>query len=515
MLTTNEKKILEVLKELKKAKIEILEDKTGLPRSTLMSAIESLKTKKAVTVHTKKIEFIEPTDEGSKRAIQGLPERIIVNKVFEIGGKAKLKDLKNLTGLSEQEISIGLGWIRRKKWGRIESKYIKTYTVTAEGVKKEIIVKEAELIVDKIPLKSIVEHVLEKTSKTGYLRLDSLPMVEQKAALELISRNLLRKKSLEEVEVEIKPEGLKLLAEEREYISAITHDIIKRREWLVKEIKPYDIKALPPKVYPGKKHFYLEFIDMIKEILVSMGFEEAEGPIVEVELWNFDVLFQPQDHPAREIHDTFRLKFPNRVDIDDTIALRVKEVHERGGKSGSRGWRYSWRKDIAERLILRTQTTSVSVRFLAERKDPPIKMFTIGKVYRPDTIDAKHLPEFHQLDGIVMDRNLNFRNLLGILEEFFKQLGIDRVKFRPSYFPFTEPSVEGYIWHPKVGWVETFGAGMFRPEVLDVLDVKYPTAAWGIGVDRVAMIIMGINDIRNLYSQSISYLREAKVLWRF
>jgi len=199
--------------------------------------------------------------------------------------------------------------------------------------------------------------------------------------------------------------------------------------------------------------------------------------------------------------------------IDENIALKVKEVHERGGKVGSRGWRYSWSKDIAERLILRTQTTSVSVRFLAKRKEPPIKMFTIGKVYRPDTIDAKHLPEFHQLDGIIMDKGLNFRNLLGILQEFFRKLGIEKVKFKPSYFPFTEPSVEGYIWHPRVGWVETFGAGMFRPEVLEVLDVKYPTAAWGIGVDRVAMIIMGIDDIRDLYSQSISYLRNRRVLW--
>jgi len=514
MLTANERKVLEALKNLKRARLEVIEDNTSIPRSTLMSVIESLKSKKAIIVHIKKVEFIEPTDEGSKRAIEGLPERVIVEKVYRAGGRVKLEKIKDLVGLSEKEIAIGLGWIRRKKWGNIVSRMLKSRILTREGKVKEVAIRETELIVDSIPSKTVTEEILEKIVKVGSLRLDTLTNAERNAVSELLSRNLVRKKVYEEVEVEITSEGLKLLLEEKEYITAITHDIIKRKEWLIKEIKPYNIKAMPPRLYPGKKHFYLEFIDMIREILLSMGFEEAEGPIIEVELWNFDVLFQPQDHPAREIHDTFRLKFPNRMKIDENIALKVKEVHERGGKVGSRGWRYSWSKDIAERLILRTQTTSVSVRFLAKRKEPPIKMFTIGKVYRPDTIDAKHLPEFHQLDGIVMDKGLNFRNLLGILQEFFRKLGIEKVKFKPSYFPFTEPSVEGYIWHPRVGWVETFGAGMFRPEVLEVLDVKYPTAAWGIGVDRVAMIIMGIDDIRDLYSQSISYLRSKKVLWR-
>ena len=513
MLTANERKVLETLKNLRRARLEVLEENTGIPRSTLMSVVESLKSKKAIIVHARKIEFIEPTDEGSKRAIEGLPERIIVETVYNVGGRARLEKLRDLTGLSDREIAIGLGWIRRKKWGKIVSRKLKSHTLTPEGKVKEIVVRVTELVVDSIPSKTVTEKVLEKIVKIGSLRIDVLTDTERSVISELLSRNLIRKKVYEEIEVEITSEGLKLLLEEKEYITAITHDVIKRKEWLVKEIKPYDIKAMPPRLYPGKKHFYLEFIDMIREILLSMGFEEAEGPIIEVELWNFDVLFQPQDHPAREIHDTFRLKFPNRMKVDENIALKVKEVHERGGKVGSRGWRYRWSIDVAERLILRTQTTSVSVRFLAKRKEPPIKMFTIGKVYRPDTIDAKHLPEFHQLDGIVMDKELNFRNLLGILQEFFRKLGIEKVKFKPSYFPFTEPSVEGYIWHPRVGWVETFGAGMFRPEVLEVLDVKYPTAAWGIGVDRVAMIIMGIDDIRDLYSQSISYLRSRRVLW--
>lgn len=486
MLSENERKILRTLKELKGANVNILEEKTGIPKSTIMSVIESLKIKDAIKVKAKKIVFIEITSEGVQRAISGLPERIIVSKVLETGGKVKVKELLALTGLSEHDLSIGLGWIRKRGWGRIVS---------------------GELIVEREPEKIIVEETLEKLFERKILRLDELNVNEKNAIKELISRNLAKSREYEEVYVEIKPKGLELLYKEKEYITAITHDVIKRKEWLKKEIKPYDVKALPPKIYPGRKHFYLEFLDEIKKILLSMGFVEAEGPIIEVELWNFDVLFQPQDHPAREIHDTFRLEYPNRGVIEKDVALKVKEVHEHGGTCGSRGWGYVWSEDVSKRLILRTQTTSVSARFLMKHKEPPVKMFTIGKVYRPDTIDAKHLPEFHQLDGIVMDKDLNFRNLLGILEAFFKELDIEKVKFRPSYFPFTEPSVEGYIYHPSVGWVECFGAGMFRPEVLDILNIKYPTAAWGIGIDRVAMIIMGINDIRNLYSQDINYLR--------
>jgi len=140
-------------------------------------------------------------------------------------------------------------------------------------------------------------------------------------------------------------------------------------------------------------------------------------------------------------------------------------------------------------------------------------MFCLSKVFRPDVIDAKHSVEFHQLDGIIGDYVINFRHLLGILATIAKELGFEAIKFVPGYFPFTEPSVEGFVKHPKLGWVECLGAGLFRPEVLKPLDIDYQVIAWGIGVDRLAMIRLGINDIRDLHTMRLDKLRDSNY-WR-
>jgi phenylalanyl-tRNA synthetase alpha chain len=240
-----------------------------------------------------------------------------------------------------------------------------------------------------------------------------------------------------------------------------------------------------------------------------MGFEEYDGPYVEEEFWNFDLLFQAQDHPAREIHDSYILKKPKKGIIENAELMeRVRKTHENGWITGSRGWKYKWNPDITRRLVLRTQTTAVSMRYLNEHKEPPIKMFCISKVFRPDVLDSKHAMEFTQLEGIIGDNKITLRHLLGLLKNFAKTLGLGEVKFRPGYFPFTEPSVESFVKHPKLGWVEFVGAGMFRPEVLKPLAIKFPVIAWGIGFDRLAMIRLGINDIRELYSKRLDLLRE-------
>jgi len=129
-------------------------------------------------------------------------------------------------------------------------------------------------------------------------------------------------------------------------------------------------------------------------------------------------------------------------------------------------------------------------------------------VFRPDVLDAKHSMEFTQLEGIIGDRNITLRNLLGLLKKFAKALNLGEVKFRPGYFPFTEPSVESFVKHPKLGWVEFVGSGMFRPEVLMPLGIDFPVIAWGIGFDRLAMIRLGIDDIRELYTKKLDLLRE-------
>ncbi|MEM1642168.1 MAG: phenylalanine--tRNA ligase subunit alpha [Desulfurococcaceae archaeon] len=265
-------------------------------------------------------------------------------------------------------------------------------------------------------------------------------------------------------------------------------------------IKEFDLTVEPYAPYISRKHPFMQFIDDLRSILVSMGFEEVKGPHVESELWNFDVLFQAQDHPAREIHDTFFLKTPLRARPEWSLLERVKRVHEEG-------WRYEWSAERALRLVLRTQTTAVTARAIYQRGGGEYRVFTIDRNFRPENLDAKHSMEFYQLDGVMVGKNVNFKHLLYFFKELAAALGIKEVWFKPGYFPFTEPSVEGYIKHPKLGWIEVFPGGMFRPEVMKILGAEgYNAAAWGIGVDRLAMVILGLDDIRLLFTRDLRVL---------
>ncbi len=293
-------------------------------------------------------------------------------------------------------------------------------------------------------------------------------------------------------------------------VTALTSQMIRDGTWRGKRLKPFDLKMEYPTLDVATPHFFYEFLDYIREAMVGLGFEEVRGPLVEVEFWNFDALFQAQDHPAREIHDTFFVDVPlgEPPDIPGDVMARVRETHENGWVTGSVGWGYAWSEERARRPILRTQTTAVTVRTLYERGDGEYRVFTIGKVFRPEKIDPRHMVEFHQMDGIVVGRDLTFRNMLGVLETIARRLGMERVMFKPAYFPFTSPSVESYAYHPRLGWVEFGGAGIFRPEVVMPMGIRdSKVLAFGWGVDRIAMLLLGLDDIRDLFTHSIGEIR--------
>ncbi|MEM4848724.1 MAG: phenylalanine--tRNA ligase subunit alpha, partial [Ignisphaera sp.] len=277
--------------------------------------------------------------------------------------------------------------------------------------------------------------------------------------------------------------------------------------WKIYPIKPYNILALPPIKYAGKKHFFKEFVKMIKEIMISLGFEEIKDDYIIPEVWNFDILFQAQDHPSRDIHDILIVEGQADLTKFKEVVERIRFVHEKGGSSGSVGWGYTWSYEKASKLILRSHTTAVTAKALIGI-EVPVRLFTIARVFRRDNPDSRHSPEFTNFDGVVMERDLNFKKLLGLLTQILKYLGIEKLRFKPGYFPFTEPSVEGYGYVPGYGWIEIFGAGMFRPEVLEMLNVKYPVGAWGMGVERLAMVVFGINDIRFLFTRDIEFIRK-------
>ena len=238
------------------------------------------------------------------------------------------------------------------------------------------------------------------------------------------------------------------------------------------------------------------------------------GCLATTSFWNFDALYTPQDHPAREMQDTFFIKniegkLPNKKIFD-----AIKNAHEKG-VDGSKGWNYKWKEEEAKKVILRTHTTCLSAQTLASLKKEklPAKFFAVGKVFRNETLDWSHLFDFNMTEGIVIDKNANFRNLLGYLQVFFKKMGFEKTKFVPAYFPYTEPSVEIYVFHEeKKIWLELGGAGMFRPEVvIPFLDEWIPVLAWGPGFDRIIMDYYKIVDLRNFYSNNLKYLRNTKM----
>jgi phenylalanyl-tRNA synthetase alpha chain len=271
---------------------------------------------------------------------------------------------------------------------------------------------------------------------------------------------------------------------------------------------------------PGRSNPYAKFLENVKDKLVSLGFEEVDGPLVETEFWNSDALFMPQFHSARDIHDVYSIADKNTgiagnsasgialaKSIEEPWLSNVAAAHENGGATGSRGWNYGFDREFTRRLILRSQGTVLSAKTLTKAKIPG-KYFGVVRCFRYDRVDATHGTDFYQTEGIVLGEDVNLRTLLGMLEMFAVEVaGAKEVKYVPGYFPFTEPSVEVHIKHPVLGWFELGGSGIFRPEVTESLGVNVPVAAWGLGIDRMALMALGLNDLRELFSHNIENVR--------
>ncbi len=297
-----------------------------------------------------------------------------------------------------------------------------------------------------------------------------------------------------------------------EEVSQLNPELLKDGSWRTKRFRKYTISLRAPRIGMGKKHPYREFLDQVKTKLVSMGFQEMRGSLVETEFWNMDALFMPQFHPARDIHDVYFVKHPTHATkIAEPFRTNVMKAHQDGGKTGSTGWKYAFNAERAKRLVLRSQGTAVSARTLASAPAVPGKYFSLARCFRYDQVDATHATDFFQVEGIVLGEYINFRTLLGLLNLFAREVAqAKEVKFLPAYFPFTEPSVEMHVRHPRLGWMELGGAGLFRPEVTLPLGVNVPVIAWGLGLDRMAMVALGIHDIRELFTDNLELIRTTR-----
>ncbi len=296
-----------------------------------------------------------------------------------------------------------------------------------------------------------------------------------------------------------------------EEIGTVTPALLKSGDWKKGSFRGYNIAVPPARVIPGRTNPYVSFLESVKDKLCSLGFEEFDGPLVETEFWNSDALFMPQFHAARDIHDAYYVKNPTHAkSIEEPWLSNVAAAHQNGGNTGSRGWNYSFDRDFTRRLILRSQGTALSAHQLHKAKIPG-KYFGIARCFRYDKVDATHLSDFYQTEGIVLGDEVNLKTLLGFLEMFAVEIaGATEVKYVPGYFPFTEPSVEVHIKHPVLGWFELGGSGIFRPEVTKAMGIDVPVLAWGIGIDRMALMALGLNDLRELFSGDIEGVRLRK-----
>ena len=338
-----------------------------------------------------------------------------------------------------------------------------------------------------IPLKEQLEAIRSRAAA-------ELEQASDPQALEALRVKYLGKKG--ELTAILKQMG-GLSAEERPVIGqlanevrAFLEDVISRRAASLKaaelekklEAEKLDVTLPGTHREIGHKHPLTVVLDELKEIFIGMGFDIVEGPEVEYDYYNFEALNIPKNHPARDTQDTFY---------------------------------------INDNILLRTQTSSVQVRVM-EKQKPPIRVISPGRVYRSDAVDATHSPLFHQIEGLVVDKDVTFADLKGTLEIFVKQLyGEDSVvRFRPHHFPFTEPSAEldvqcfhchgeGCRLCKGEGWIELLGCGMVHPKVLSICGIDpevYSGFAFGIGLERIVMRRYNIDDLRLFYENDLRFL---------
>ncbi len=427
----------------------------------------------------------ELTNEGKRIQKEGLPENQLLT-FLRAKKTIPLASIASETNLSKQAVNAAIGQLRKNSIITIDKG-----TVTLDKQTKKVNI-EIE--------KSITALAEKPTTK-----------VSDEILSQLTRRKLIELKERQQTYVKISQKGIETLPNIKiiETVSKLTPEHIRSGKWRNLQLKQYKIAAEPKNIPAGRKHPYLIFLQEVKEKLLGLGFSEMRGPLVETEFWNFDALFQAQDHPAREWSDVYTIKAPSYGNLpeDQKLVKAVQKAHETGEPVGSRGWRYKWSSKKASRLLLRPQGTAISARTLYNLKIPS-KYFSIARCYRPDSVDATHLSEFNQMEGIVCDPTITFRDLLGVLKSFAIEIaGASEVKFRPDYYPFTSPSVELSALHPELGYIEFGGAGIFRPEVTAPFGIKDPVIAWGIGVDRLYMVNRGISDIREMFTQKLEWLR--------
>ena len=452
-----EKKIISVLKIESKLTPEKLEKLTQLSPDQIRRGIEWLKLKELAIVNESKNVDFSLGKNGLESFQKGLPERRLLDLIK--------KDPMDISYLQKELGFIfgpAMGLAKRNGWIHSDGSNIslKNYPSNFPGEKT---------------LKQIGDGIISET------KIDKDDLASLLKRPDFLVENIVKTKEITLTK------------------TAQTLDVTSTNSGAI------DVQAKVPEVYVARTHPLKDTIDEIREIFVTLGFTEVLGNMTQSSFWNFDALFTPQDHPARELQDTFYLDGISAKKIGTSEQIRkVSESHKKN-------WRYYWDVNEARKMVLRTHTTCVTIKHLAENKPDEARVFSLGRVFRNEKVSYKHLVEFNQIEGVVVGKDASLRNLMGIQREFYKRIGITKIKFWPTFFPYTELSLQTMVYNERLGkWIELFGMGIFRPEVTKPLGITKPVLAWGGGIERIAMLKYGLDDVREFYNNNLNWLRSAK-----
>lgn len=494
-------KIFQTLLEAKESLTEQqIVEKTGLDHPIVSATLQYGEDQGWLEISEKVREELIPTEDAGQVVSQGFPEHRILKFLAE-------KKRISMRALAETASEHKIPMNEIIKWGSMRGWVKKD--------KGDLVITEAGRRAVDNPTDD--EKALDLAQKSGSIFLDELD--QHTIDPELVKKYLSGRFNAAKIKqrtirsADLNEQGRNFLTDEVKVIkerNVLTSEDINTGEWKNIRLRRYDVTLEAEKIFPAKTHPVQKIIQETRRAFLEIGFTEIVSPMVESAFWDFDALFQPQDHPARDMQDTFYMSRPQTARLpDDALVERIKQTHENGWETGSTGWGYTWNKDRARQVVLRTHTTASTIRALAEDPEPPRKVFCVGKVFRNEAISYKHLPEFFQVDGVIIDEQASLATLLGTLKEFYRKMGFEKIKFKPSFYPYTEPSADviGFM-ESKKKWIELGGSGVFRPEVTRPFGCRVPVLAWGLGLDRLAMIRYGIDDIRELFWSDLDKIRE-------
>ncbi|KAJ2705836.1 Phenylalanyl-tRNA synthetase, beta subunit, cytoplasmic [Coemansia sp. IMI 203386] len=443
---------------------------------TILGALKSLESQEKVTYETITSEVWSIEPEGQDQLKNGSYEARIYDAVPAGEQGISIADLNAKFG---KMANLGMGKGFQNKW------------IKKNGAN---VVRLVDSIVDQV--KADLQTIV---ATNGNPSAEVIKNLKKRAGLIKLTKTLSYKVS----------KGASFSTELKKQATDLTVEMLQSGAWKNSEFKKFNFDSLGINPNGGHLHPLMKVREEFRQIFFEMGFEEMPtNNFVDSSFWNFDALFVPQQHAARDLQDTFYLLDPATTDDLPAFWETVKDVHEKGGY-GSIGYRYKWSADEAKKLVLRTHTTAVSssvLHKLAQEPYKPAKFFSIDRVYRNEEVDATHLAEFHQVEGVIADKNMSLGSLIAFLDIFFKKMGITNLRFKPTYNPYTEPSMEIFSWHDGFKkWVEIGNSGMFRPEMLRSLGLEdgVQVAGFGLSLERPTMIKYGVDNIRSLVGHKV------------